>query len=86
MIIKEARIRLSRIDCERVSNIQVFRKNYLIIFRNLITRQVQVLIFVCLQLHTIFVLFLNENALQTLFFIYKGSLDRRIAWNPYRGS
>ena len=29
----------------------------------------------------IFVLFLNENALQTLFFIYKGSLDRRIAFN-----
>ena len=29
----------------------------------------------------IFVLFLNENAPQTLFFIYKGSLDRRIAFN-----
>ena len=28
-----------------------------------------------------FVLFLNENALKKLFFIYKGSLDRRIAFN-----
>ena len=28
-----------------------------------------------------FVLFLNENALKKLFFIYKGNLDRRIAFN-----